>query len=63
MIKGLTCRHCLKGCLEAWREMTCSDFQPNWQAIIADEDIAISRQGKAEYRRICRRARKEAAEK
>lgn len=63
MIKGLTCRHCLEDCPEAWRETICSDFRANWKAIIDDEDIAISRQGKAEYRRICRRARKEAAEK
>ena len=62
-MEGLSCRHCLKDCLEDWRETPCRDFQTDWQKVIADPDPKISKMGKAEYRRICRRARREASGK
>ena len=63
MIEGFTCEHCLNQCQEAWRETPCRDFREDWQRIIQDKDQRIAKMGKAEYRRICRQARKAASGK
>lgn len=61
MIKGLACAHCITACAEAWREMPCRGFREDWKKIMEDSDQRIARQGKAQYRRICKKARREAS--
>lgn len=65
MIAGLQCRHCEKktDCMESFRGTPCRDFLENWTAIREDEDPAIRKQGRAQYKRICRKAREEATAK
>lgn len=59
----LTCRHCkrFEACPEADRELTCTSFLRNWPAILEDPDEKIRKIGKAEYRRMLRKARREAS--
>lgn len=61
MIAGVTCAHCLHAetCVEGWREMVCSDYAYDWEAIEADP--AVRRQGRAEKKRIRKRIREEIA--
>lgn len=59
---GMTCRHCKRceTCPEADRQLICTSFKRNWPAILEDPDEKVRKIGKAEYKRIRKRARREA---
>jgi len=62
MIPGATYAHCEyeEECAEAWREMACRRFKPQWVKLM--KDPATRRQAKAAKKRERKRIRKEIEE-